>query len=328
MVPKRKRYLCAVVSVLAAMLVSSGAARAAATNKVYWSSWFSDSICQCDPGGDDNSTEELVTGQNDPKGIAIDAACGKMYWADRLDGTINRANLDGSGVEEVSPVAPGDPNALAEYVALDPVHDKLYYTYNTVVDEDMNTAGRICRMDTDGSNIETLVSMDVFHNAGGIAVDPDDNTVFWTSGDIECADLDGSNRQTLFTDSLQPLDITVDAENDDLYWTNNWGTCIETAKIDGTGRTTVVTTLDSEFDDIDAPQGIAVDGEAGKLYWTDIDVSRSPFGIYEAQINGDNAQRIDYAYKAYGVGVGPVPEPATLGLLAVGGLALAVRRRR
>ena len=43
---------------------------------------------------DGTSPHSLITGQNDPAGVAVDA--NHLYWASQDDGTINEANLDGT----------------------------------------------------------------------------------------------------------------------------------------------------------------------------------------------------------------------------------------
>ena len=48
--------------------------------------------------------EDLVTDTSGliyPKGIALDLSSGKMYWTDSGTRKIQRANLDGSGVEDL-----------------------------------------------------------------------------------------------------------------------------------------------------------------------------------------------------------------------------------
>ncbi|UCG32108.1 MAG: thrombospondin type 3 repeat-containing protein, partial [Phycisphaerales bacterium] len=41
------------------------------------------------------------TGLSSPGGIALEPAAGKMYWADFVAAKIQRANLDGTGVEDL-----------------------------------------------------------------------------------------------------------------------------------------------------------------------------------------------------------------------------------
>jgi len=43
----------------------------------------------------------LVSGLNVPFGIALDLGAGKMYWTDAFTDKIQRANLDGSDVEDL-----------------------------------------------------------------------------------------------------------------------------------------------------------------------------------------------------------------------------------
>ena len=60
--------------------------------------------------------EDLVgSGLDLPGGLALDLRGGKMYWTDRGTAKIQRANLDGSGVEELLTSAVGleNPSGLA-----------------------------------------------------------------------------------------------------------------------------------------------------------------------------------------------------------------------
>ena len=75
-----------------------------AADKMYWTEQIAptgqDTIHRANLDG--TGSEIVVGGLTDPQGLALDLAAGKLYWAEFHDGTIRRANLDGSGpVEDV-----------------------------------------------------------------------------------------------------------------------------------------------------------------------------------------------------------------------------------
>ena len=73
-------------------------------------------------------------------------AGGKLYWTERTGdsgGTINRANLNGSGVTELVSIL-----AVPSGIAVDGSRSKLYWT---------NSRGRVQRADLDGSGIQNVV---------------------------------------------------------------------------------------------------------------------------------------------------------------------------
>ena len=43
----------------------------------------------------------MTTGLDMPRGLALDLGAGKMYWIDQGTDKIQRANLDGSDVEDL-----------------------------------------------------------------------------------------------------------------------------------------------------------------------------------------------------------------------------------
>ena len=73
---------------------------------------------------DEAGQQILLTGQNEPTGIALDLkSTNKMYWTDQSPlGDIRRANLDGTG--QADPL-----ETFAPYgIALDLSGDKMYWT--------------------------------------------------------------------------------------------------------------------------------------------------------------------------------------------------------
>src|SRR6201987_5018945 len=90
-------------------------------------------------------------GRKLPDGIVVDVAAGHIYWTNMgnpkaNDGTIDRADLDGTNVRNIVPLgATWTPKQLQ----LDAKNRKLYWSDR----EGM----RVMRSNLDGSNIETLV---------------------------------------------------------------------------------------------------------------------------------------------------------------------------
>lgn len=96
---------------------------------------------------DGTNEEILVADLLNPSGIALDTAAGKLYWTDIGTRKIQRANPDGTGVEDVitsSVVAP-------VRIALDLSAGKIYWTEGSPADF------MISRANLDGSNLEFLL---------------------------------------------------------------------------------------------------------------------------------------------------------------------------
>ena len=222
-------------------------------------------------------------GLDDPHGIALDVAGGKMYWTDDSADRIQRANLDGSNVENLIIQGLIDPYGIA----LDVAGGKMYWA-----DEGAN---RIQRANLDGSNVETLVSrgLDDPHD---IALDVAGGKMYWTddSADrIQRANLDGSNVETLvrftrrnffgFTTSYgDPYGIALDVAGGKMYWADEGENKIYRANLNGSNIETLVSR------GLRDPHGIALDVAGGKMYWTDDSADR----IQRANLDGSNIENL------------------------------------
>ena len=210
--------------------------------------------------------------------IAVDAGNGKVYWTEKTgasSGTINSANLDGTGVTELTSIL-----SVPMGIAVDATGSKLYWT---------NARGRIQRANLDGSGIQNVVQdlsaptdivvsngfiywtegsnsvrrvsisgqkivQDIAANlgtVGGLAVGG--GKVYWTEktgasgGSVNGANLDGTNLETLATLLSAPMGISVDTAGSKLYWTNARGR-VQRANLNGSGITNVVDGLGSPGD--------------------------------------------------------------------------------
>jgi hypothetical protein len=130
-------------------------------------------------------------------------------------------------------------------------------------------------------------SVDVFiDNLGGtpdgIAIDYINHHIYWTNmgadwskndGFIERADFDGSNRTTIIPEgfTFTPKQMQVDAEGGLLYWCDREGMRVMRARTDGSDITVLVETGSTEANRTDERLhcvGIALDREAGRMFWT------------------------------------------------------------
>ena len=207
--------------------------------------------------------------------IAVDASSGKVYWTEKTggsSGTINSANLDGTGATTLASIL-----SVPMGIAVDATGNNLYWT---------NARGRIQRANLDGSGIQNVVQDlsgptdivvsngfiywteggnsirrvnvsgqkivgDVAANlgtVGGLAVGG--GKVYWTEqtgasgGSVNGANLDGTNLETLATLLSAPMGISVDTAGSKLYWTNARGR-VQRANLNGSGITNVVEGLGS-----------------------------------------------------------------------------------
>ena len=240
-----------------------------AEGKMYWV-WYEndypedDTIYRADLDG--SNVEDLLSQSSTMAGkigafisligpLALDTAERKMYWTEyvwRLGDfpliSSYRANLDGSNMEPMDFLLPGD-------IALDPAGGKLYWTDDH----------KIRRAGFDGSNIEDLVSISFV--PWGIAIDGVGKKMYWTDRDrlrIERADLDGSNAEVLVA-SLGGRGIAIDGVEDKMYWVHR--DTIQRADLDGS-NVEIFISGPQKFYDSAYPVDIAVDVVGRKLHWT------------------------------------------------------------
>ena len=262
--------------------------------------------------------ETLLTssaGIADPRGIVLDPAAGKFYFADAITQSIRRANLDGTNVENVVTTGQSQPADMA----IDLAAGHLYWS-DTV-------AGALRRSDLSGANVTTIRSG--LFEPYFLTLDKAGGRIYWSdfnSGTIHRANLDGSGGVEDFITGLTRVrDLALDEGAGYLYWADRNSRKIQRRLIDGGA-------IEDLFDSTDGllrPHGLVLDTEAGHLYWTDTD------GRYVARGNLDGTGSPVFLATAADGQVGPwaitlaIPEPAATTLLALcAACGLAGRRRR
>ena len=181
-------------------------------------------------------TRASSRGASIPLGVAVDG--GHVYWANCTTGTIGRANLDGTGVNQSFITGA----ATADGVAVDAGH--VYWT-------NFDSHGTIGRANLDGTGAD----QSFISGAGGpsgVAVDA--AHVYWanlSTDTIGRANLDGTGvNQSFITGASSPRGVAVDGGH--VYWANTTGT-IGRANLDGSGAN------QSFISGADTPTAVAVE---------------------------------------------------------------------
>jgi len=143
------------------------------------------------------------------------------------------------------------------------------------------SSGEVFSANPDGSDLKVIVS-EGRRLPDGIVVDIAAGHLYWTNmgnptandGSIERSDLDGKNVIHIVSPggTFTPKQLQLDEKNRKLYWCDREGMRIMRANLDGSNIETLIDTSEGDArpgKDIKKwCVGIALDVEAGKLYWT------------------------------------------------------------
>lgn len=206
-------------------------------DKLYWVEHDVDRIMSVGLVGTvQASTVVQVPGNAGLRGMAVASSIGKVYWAAEDHRKIQRANLDGSQIEDLAV-----PDGSFFDVEVDEVNNALYWT----------NGNEIWRGNFDGSSAVPIVGDG--DQPYYMALDVAAGKLYWTDfalNEIGRADLDGSNRESPgpIHDLLErPIGIALDVNAGKVYWTLESGT-VQRANLDGSNIETVLDGLESTWD--------------------------------------------------------------------------------
>ena len=200
------------------------------------------------------SVQKFAPGVDNALNIAVGG--GKVYWTEKTGesgGTINSANLDGTGVTELASIF-----ATPIGIAVDTAGSKLYWT---------NSSGRIQSANLDGSGITNVLQnlpspMDIA--LAGV-------NAYWTqydatagTGKVGIVNPTATQRGELYISTGSDVPGSLVIAGGKVYWTETTGESggtVNSANLNGTGATQLASILA-------VPVGIAVDTARSKLYWT------------------------------------------------------------
>src|SRR5580698_2295752 len=279
------------------------------TARLFFLSVSSGQVFSANPDGSD--LKVIVSeGRRLPDGIVVDLQAGHLYWTNMgnpsaNDGSIERANLDGSNITHIVP--PGG-TFTPKQLQLDEKNRKLYWCDR----EGM----RVMRANLDGSKIETLIDTsegderpgkDIKKWCVGIALDVEGGKLYWTQkgrdnageGRIFRANLEIPKGQSavnrkdieLLYDGLpEPIDLELDLANRTMYWTDRGdpprGNTVNRAPMDpaqGNGKKEPEIVFNHLMEGI----GIALDLKGGRMFMTDLGGS-----VYSANLDGSNRKTL------------------------------------
>ena len=268
-------------------------------------------ILSAKPDGSDLKTI-VSEGRKLPDGIVVDAEAGHIYWTNMgslkgNDGSIDRADLDGSNIASIVPIG---GTFTPKQLQLDKKNGKLYWCDR----EGM----RVMRCNLDGSKIETLIDTsqgdprpgpDAKKWCVGIALDVEGGKLYWTQkgsdnagqGRIFRANLEIPKGQTpanrndielLYENLPEPIDLDLDLANRTMYWTDRGdpprGNTVNRAPMDvAPGKSTAPEIV---VHDLMEGIGLFLDLKGGRMFFADFGGS-----VYSANLDGSDKKMLLFA---------------------------------
>lgn len=210
------------------------------------------------------AVEEIVSGLGFPADIVYDPEGDKILWCDRDRDRIQRANPDGSAVEDV--VLTESPY----FLALDPGAGHLYWG-------DFS-AGNIFRANlADGTGVETVVS-GISGQTRGVRLDPVRRRLYWVSrneGRIQSRDVDGGQVEDVYTGLDTPHGMAMDPVARRIYWA-------DTGTNTGAGKGEDLVSR-GDMDGSGAQEFLSAGAAANEPWDVELDLRPAPFAQWQAR---------------------------------------------
>lgn len=197
------------------------------------------------------------------RGIALDLAGGRMFWADNGNDRIFRAQLNGTNTTILTSL-PLNSSFPAD-VRLDVAGQRVYFC-----DQQRDL---IQRLSFDGTGLTTVIDSSNGNQPYFLELDLAGGKIYWggfTSGSVYRANLNGSGVETIITGNNNVRGVCLDLAAAMIYWINRDDKkvhrCALSALPVNVATSPAVQTL---YQGLDTPHGLVLDIPAGKLYWAD-----------------------------------------------------------
>jgi len=294
---RRLAVLVAIPALLAVVLgapVPSAAAGGGSEARIFWTdaNWWGTAKAELGTANADGTkARALVRAEAGPPGahqtgyVAVDPQGRYVYWARQSPDTgIRRIRMDGTGEDWV--ITTGSPFGVAVSSS------RVYWTDDV--------ASTIARSRIDGSHETTLVTGlgvpdSYIASPHDIAIDEAGGKLYWTAtalNVIQRSNLDGTGVETIAT-TQSPMGIGLDLVHGNVYWATG---CIYRVPLAGGTPATVLCTGLPVID-------VAVDGDAGELYWTQVDDQAHTGEIRRAHLDGSAVELLLSKGLAYPWGI-------------------------
>lgn len=231
--------------------------------KLYWTTtWDGPGIVRANLDG--TGIIGLNSSPDSPWGLTLDLENGKMYWTDNWYGTVERANLDGTGRQVLTGTQVFEPSGIAVGVHT----GLLFWAQN----------GKLESSALDGTERRTLLQ-GILASPFDIAFDNVHGELYWADSvtDSICRmDLGGGSARIIAQIQLStPTGFTIDAANSLVFWTaRNHGTpptisaklyraTTEGLNITALGGSSALDPCAARF------RGVAVDESEGSIFYVD-----------------------------------------------------------
>ena len=286
---------------------------------VYWTDKNDATIWRGDMDG--SGPKEMLLDWTDgliePRGLGLDVAAGKMYWADAGtytgNGGIRRANLDGTFVENLVNGLP-----FVSDLELDVAAGKMYWA---------ETAGSSIRC----ANLDGSSTVDLFPGETApyyLELDIPAGMMYWGEDfdtRIYRGRMDGTELiEEVVTGLNHVRDIGLDLANDMIYFNERDLNQVRRTEVGSGVLETLFTVPDGG-----KPHGMALNVPEGMIYWT----TTGSDSVMRGTMDGSGDFELLYTSPGapWDIELYVIPEPSTL-LLAIGAavsaLAPGFRRRR